>query len=118
MLSEEFYCLMKMCLARGAHVLRVSITALVRTKSGIDVGLLGEPGITRGRFFKSFNLDQTDPDLEISFSAIQDHVIHLIFMLVFQSNVGLDYSDPDSNCSGLLNLDYLWSKWDYHNVAM
>ena len=74
--------------------------------------------VSWGRFFKSFNLDQTDPDLEISFSAIQDHVIHFIFMLVFQSNVGLDYSDPDSNFSGLPNLDYLWSKWDYHNVAM
>lgn len=36
-----------------------------------------------------------------SLSAIQDYVMHLTFMLVFQSNVGLDYSDPDSNFSGL-----------------
>jgi len=69
----------------------------------------------QGTIFQKLN--QTDPDLEISFSAIQDQVIQLIFMMVFQSNMGLEYSGLDSRCSGLPNLDYLWSKWE-HNVTM
>jgi len=30
--------------------------------------------------FKTFNLDQNDPDLEIPFFPIQDQAIHLTFM--------------------------------------
>ena len=46
--------------------------------------------ITWGQLFKTFNLDQNYPDLEIPFFAIQDQVIRLTFMMVFQSNIGLD----------------------------
>ena len=60
---------------------------------------------TRARFFKRFNPDKIDPDLVILFFAIHDHVIHLTFEPVFQSNIGLDQSDPDRNCSGSPNLD-------------
>jgi len=43
---------------------------------------------------------------------IQDQVIRLTFMLVFQSNIGLDHPDPDTQFSRLPNPDYQWSKWD------
>ena len=46
--------------------------------------------------FKTFNLDQNYLDLEIPFFAIQDQVIPLTFILVFQSNIGLDHPDPDT----------------------
>lgn len=49
-----------------------------------------------GQLFKKFNLDQNDLDLEIQFFAIQDQVIRLVFMPVFQSNIGLDHPDPDT----------------------
>jgi len=42
--------------------------------------------------FKTFNLDQNDPDLEIPLFPIQDQAIRLTFMPVFQSNIGLDQS--------------------------
>jgi len=41
-------------------------------------------------------LDQNDPDLEIPFFPIHDQVIRLTFMPVFQSNIGLDHPDPDT----------------------
>jgi len=44
--------------------------------------------------FKTFNLDQNDPDLEIPFFPIQDQVMRLTFMPVFQSNIRLDHPDP------------------------
>lgn len=49
-----------------------------------------------GQLFKKCNLDQNDPDLEIPFLVIQDQVIWLTFMPVFQSNIGLDHPDPDT----------------------
>jgi len=52
-----------------------------------------------GQLFKTFNLDQNDPDLEILFFPIQDQVIRL--MPVFQSNIGLDHPDPDTQFSRL-----------------
>jgi len=51
--------------------------------------------IFMGQLFKTFNLDQNDQDLEIPFFPIQDQVIRLTFMPVFQSNIGLDHPDPD-----------------------
>jgi len=42
------------------------------------------------------------------FFPIQDEVIHLTFMLVFQRNIGLDNSDPDTQFSRSPNPD----KWD------
>ena len=45
--------------------------------------------------FKTFNLDQNYPDLEIPFFAIQDQVIRFTFMPFFQSNIGLDRPVPD-----------------------
>jgi len=49
--------------------------------------------VSVGQLFKTFNLDQNDPDLEIPFFPIQDQVIHLTFMPVFQSNIGLDITE-------------------------
>ena len=52
-------------------------------------------GITSAQlviFFPIFNLDQNDPDLEIL-----NQVIHFTSVTVFQSNIGLDPLDPDSN---------------------
>jgi len=66
----------------------------------------------RGQLFKTFNLDQNDPDLGIPFFPIQDQVIRLTFMPVFLSNIGLDHPDPDTQFSRLPNLDYQCSKWD------
>jgi len=44
--------------------------------------------------------------LEISFFfSIQDQVIRLTFMPVFQSNIGLDHSDPGAQFSRLPNPD-------------
>ena len=37
----------------------------------------------QGPVFQTFNLDQIDPDLEIPYCAIQDHLINLTFMPVF-----------------------------------
>ena len=45
-----------------------------------------------GFFFPIFNLDQNDPDLDIL-----NQVIHFTSVTVFQSNIGLDPLDPDSN---------------------
>jgi len=67
--------------------------------------------IRLGQLFKTCNLDQNDPDLEIPFFPIQDQVIRLTFMPVFQSNIGLDHPDPDSQFSRLPNPDYQCSKW-------
>lgn len=53
-----------------------------------------------------FNQDQNDPDLEIKFFAIQYQVIHLTFVPVFQSNIGLDHPDPDILFLRLPNPDY------------
>ena len=64
----------------------------------------------KGQLFKKFNLDQNDPDLEIPFFALQNQVICLIFMPVFQSNIGLDHLDPDTQFSRLPNPDYQSSK--------
>ncbi|KAF7648201.1 hypothetical protein LDENG_00160490 [Lucifuga dentata] len=58
------------------------------------------------QLFKKFNLDQNDSDLEISCFAIQDQVIHLTVVPVFQSNIGLDNPDLDTNFSRLPNPDY------------
>ena len=58
-----------------------------------------------GQLFKTFNLDQNDPDLEIPFCAIQDQVICLTFMMVFQSNMGLDHRNPYTQFSRLPNPD-------------
>ena len=44
----------------------------------------------RAKLFKQFNLDQNNLDLEIPCFAIQDQVISITFVLVFQSNIGLD----------------------------
>jgi len=54
-----------------------------------------------GQLFKTFHLDQNDPDLEIPFFPIQDQVIRLTFMLFFQSNIVLDHPDPDTQFSRL-----------------
>ena len=54
-----------------------------------------------GQLFKKFNLDQNDPDFQISFFAIQDQVILLTLMLVFQSNSGLDHANSDTPFSRL-----------------
>jgi len=80
--------------------------------SSISYSSRDERNATRGQLFKTFNLDQNDPDLEISFFPIQDQVIHLTFMPVFQSNIGLDHPDPDTQISRLPNPDYQSSKWD------
>ena len=48
--------------------------------------------------------------IQIPFFAIQDQVIHLTFMPVFQSNIGLDHPDPDPQFSTLPNSDYQCSK--------
>ncbi len=45
------------------------------------------------QLFQKFNLDQNDPGLKILCFAIQDQLIHLTFVLVFQSNIGLDHPD-------------------------
>ena len=63
-----------------------------------------------GTWSKKCNLDQNDPDLEIQFFAIQDQVIRLTFMPFFQSNIGLDHPDPDTQFSRLPNPDYQCSK--------
>ena len=65
-----------------------------------------------GQLFKTFNQDQNYPDLEIPFFLVQDQVIRLTFMPVFQSNIGLDHPDPDTQFSRLPNPDYQCSKWD------
>jgi len=57
--------------------------------------------ISMGQLFKTFNLDQNDPDLEIPLFPIQDHVIRFTFMPVFQSIIGLDHPDPDTQFSRL-----------------
>ncbi len=59
----------------------------------------------RAQLFKKFNLDQNDPDLETSCFAIQDQQIHLTSVPVFQSNIGLDRPDPDTNFSRLPDPD-------------
>jgi len=46
------------------------------------------------------------------FFPIQDQVIRLTFMSVFQSNIGLNHPDPDTQFSRLPNPDYQCSKWD------
>jgi len=46
------------------------------------------------------------------FFSIQDQVIRLTFMPVFQSNIGLDHPDPGAQFSRLPNPDYQCSKWD------
>ncbi len=52
-------------------------------------------------------LDQNDLDLEIPCLAIQDQVIRLSFLIVFQSKIRLEYKDPDTRFqitkSGLVN---------------
>lgn len=63
-----------------------------------------------GQLFKKYNQDQNDPDLEILFFAIQDQVIRLTFMPVFQSNIRLDHPDPDIQFLRLPNPDYQCSK--------
>jgi len=45
--------------------------------------------VSVGQLFKTFNLDQNDDP----FFPIQDQVIHLTFMPVFQSNIGLDITE-------------------------
>lgn len=73
----------------------------------------------RARFFKRFNPDKIDPDLVILFFAIRDHVIQFTFEPVFQSNIGLDQSDPDRNFSGSPNLDNQCSnRIGNHNVEL
>ncbi len=59
----------------------------------------------RAKLFKKFHLDQNNLDLEIPYFAIQDQLIHFTFGLVFQSNIGLDHPDPDTNFSRLPNQD-------------
>jgi len=49
--------------------------------------------------------------LEIPFFPIQDQVIHLTFMPVFQSNIGLDHPDPETEFSRLPNPDSQCFKW-------
>lgn len=61
--------------------------------------------VTWGQLFKISNLDKNYPDLEIPFLAIQDQVIRLTFMPVFQSNIGLDHPDPDTQFLSLPNPD-------------
>ena len=63
-----------------------------------------------GQLFKTFNLDQNDQDLEIPCFAVQDQVIRLTFTPVFQSSIGLDHLDPDTQFSRLSNPDYQSSK--------
>ena len=75
--------------------------------------------LTRAQFFKKFNPDKIDPDLVILFFAIRDHVIQFTFEAVFQSNIGLDQSDPDRNFSGSPNLDNQCSnRIGNHNVEL
>lgn len=45
---------------------------------------------SRAQLFKRCNLDQNYLDFEVSFFAIQDHVIHLTFIPVVQSWIGSD----------------------------
>ncbi len=59
-----------------------------------------------GQLFRKFNLDQNDLDLEIPCFAIQDQVINLTLVMVFQSKTGLDHPDPDTHFFRFPNLDY------------
>ena len=49
---------------------------------------------------KTSNLDQNDLNLEIPFLANQDQVILLTFVPVFQSDIGLNHLDHDTNFQG------------------
>jgi len=62
-----------------------------------------------GQLFKTFNLDQNYPDLEIPFFPIQDQVIRLTFITYI---IGLDHPEPDTQFSRFPNLDFQCSKWD------
>jgi len=72
-----------------------------------------------GQLFKTFNLDQNDPDLEIPIFPIQDQVIHLTFMPVFQSNIGLDHPDPDTHSfqDDQIRITSALNGTTYHNVG-
>lgn len=70
------------------------------------------------QLLKRINLAKSEPDQEIPYFAIEDQQIHLTFVAVFQNNIGLDHSDPNTNVTRLPNPDNQSSYWDYKDTVI